>query len=238
MPFLPRDFPAVHREAGPLRLGDFQRLQILSEPTNELGGVIAGLRRERHNAVVVHPHHFHGVEVHHGGDALDGPGVPVVRRAGAGEIAAQHQPAAIFVLIAVIAGRPRIHHHQAGVGDAPLFDGGPEPGIGLNCGLALHELVEHHAGLHAWDMLPRHDPSLVQGHHRFVGGRAVIIQRHQERVAPDGVARQEVKHHVLVRFPQHNGLEPDLRPKFPLLFQDGRRIGNFLGSKRVKGMRD
>ena len=100
-PLLPGYAMAFNLEACAFRLDYVQGLQVVTKLPSvlvrELGGVVAGLGRQGHHAVVVHPHHFHAVQVHHRGDPFDGTSVTVVGGTAPHEVASQHQPASLLV---------------------------------------------------------------------------------------------------------------------------------------------
>ena len=233
MPLLPHHAPAIHGETRPVRLRDLQRLQIVAEPLHELGAVVAVIRRQRDQAVVVDPNYLHAVEVHHRGHALDGSRIPVVGGTRAHKVAAQHQSSPFLILEPVVACRPGVHHHQAGVGDAALLDGSLEPGIRLHRSFALHELVKHHPGLHAGNVLPRNQPLIIKRDHRLVRSGSVIVQHHQEGLTRDRIARPKAPHDLLLRFPQDHRLKPCPGTQVTHLLQNRCRFPNFPTGERI-----
>ena len=106
---------AVYGKAGTLGLGDLKGFQVLAELANELGGVISGVGRQGHHAVIVDPHHFHFVQVHQGAESLDGTRVAIVGGAGPEEVPGEGQAPALLLGEPVIARGPGVYHDQVRV---------------------------------------------------------------------------------------------------------------------------
>src|SRR5882724_6663694 len=77
-PVLPLKAPPVQSEAWPVRLSDFERLDVRSMILNSVARVIAWLRRQRPFSILLHANDLHRVEVNNGPDAFDGPSVSVI----------------------------------------------------------------------------------------------------------------------------------------------------------------
>ncbi len=77
-PFLPFDFPTIDLEAHPLGLHDVERLHIRAKAIDIVRGVVAHVRGNGNNIVVLHPNDFHFVEVHDHQETVNGMSVIVI----------------------------------------------------------------------------------------------------------------------------------------------------------------
>ena len=153
-PFLPGNQIPVDVEARSFGLHHVQRLKVGAELLHELLGVVSVVGRQGDHAVVLNPQHLHRIQVNDCYDPLDGACVAVVIGAGLEPASGKGEPDTLFLGNAVIASRPGVHHHQAGVVDPPLAQGCLELGRGLDGVLAVEELVHHQARLDARNVDP------------------------------------------------------------------------------------
>ena len=236
VPLLPGNVPAVHGEAGALRLGDVDGLQVLSELVDEVLRVVAVIRGQWDDAVIYDAKDFHLVEVYHGDDPLDGTGVAVVVGAGAEPAEGIGQPHPLFALDPVIPRRPRVHHHQVNVGNAALRQGLLERRIFLYGLLTFVEFVQHDLGLDAGDVLPRLHGVLGEGDYGLVGASGVVVQEADEGLPGQGarpVVGQDV---VLVGLVEHHGLVPHPRPDVLLPVEYLHGAEYFVSREGIEGV--
>ena len=138
-PALPANLPAADVEARPLGLDDLERLEIISQRTNAVGGVGARTRRQRHDPQVLHPHYRHVIQVHDGMKAVDRLGVRVVIRPLTIEQQRPHDPSSRILGCRERADAPWLYTHLRGIGDAAALKPGPDPGVSPRHDFALNE---------------------------------------------------------------------------------------------------
>ncbi len=181
VPLLPAQVVPVDLEAGPLGLGDVERLDVLPRPFGEvgdvlrvgdlLGRVVGPLLRHRDDAVVLHADHGQRVQVDPGHHPVDRVGVAVVVRVVAhpgqrGDEAAVVGPDAVLH----VGRRPRVDHAQAEVGHAALAHRLLPPRVAPDDVLGGEELLEHDARLHARELGVADHLAVGQPHHSLERG--------------------------------------------------------------------
>ncbi len=239
---------AVDGEAGALRLGDLDRLDVVAQPVerghvarldDELGRVVARLRRQRHDAVVLDVDDLHRVEVDHHDEPLDRAGVAVVVGLAADERQGLDQAPAGRAL-GVVAGGPGVEHGEAGVVDAALAHRLLPARVLASDLLGGEELLEHDARLHAGPRRPGQDGLVAQAeHHLDRAGAGAVVE-------DDGglpVAHRAGEHLLLRRLAELDLHEPDRRPELGVRADDGgsgadlRRGEGFQGGSADHGVR-
>ena len=179
-PALPADLPAVDLEARSVRLSDLERLEVIPQRPDAIGGVGARARRHRHHAQVLDPHDRHLVEIHDGVEPVDGLGVGVV----IGPLAVEQQrpsdPAPGFRGIGERADSPGLNQYPLGAGDATAFEACQNPGSALVT--SSHSAYSANVtGAHSPGRIARTRPSR----------RSATPQPHRSCAAPVPAGRQK-----------------------------------------------
>ncbi len=238
-PVLPAHFLAIHGEAGPLGLSHLQRLDPGAELADIFPAPVASLRRQRHDAIILDADYLHLVEINHGHDPIERPGIAVVLRLGTDKAEGADQPPAAVLLDlgAVVAGRPRLDHDQADVADAALLQCGLELRRLLHGLLALDELVEHDGWLNPPRQRLEASQRLAgQVNDRLVAGAGGVVQQDQESTARERLARLVFQDGLLGRLVQGAGDNAVPFSQLAGLAQQFDRVGHLHRGQRVEGM--
>ncbi len=153
-PLLPAHFVTAHGKAGPLRLVDLERLDVLSHRADLVRRVLTGSGRDGDDAMILDALDLHGEQIDDGDDVLDRVCVSIAVRTAPHPGEGPQQAPATFRFIAIVASRPGIDDHQIEVGDAALADRRLKVRIRFDDPLALEELLEGNRRLHARDVPP------------------------------------------------------------------------------------
>ena len=202
-PLLPADGVPVHGEARTLGLGDLDRPDVVADRgvrravvvvEHQLRHVVAGLLRQRHDAVVPDVDDLHQVQVDQHDQALDRAGVAVVVLPVAHERQRPDQPAALGVLD-VEAGRPGVDHRQREVGDAALAHRLLPPGVGPGDLLGLKNSSSITPG--CTPSSDRHEDTRPPDRETTVSTvfwRGAVVQHHERRSVQRRPVRVPVQH--------------------------------------------
>src|SRR5689334_7104131 len=247
-PFLPVHLVPVHGEAGAVRLGDLDGLQVLPGAVREMrnvrgvaysfGGVVAAARRQRHHSVVLDVHDFHAVEVEADDQALHRAGVSVVVRITPAHPGQRPEEAAPGgrVLGAVVADRPGVDHDHVEVGDAPPAHRLLPAGILPDGLLGGQELLQHDRWLDTGHLAPQPNLPGGQGDDGLVRSVFGPLPEHDVRLALERLARLVAQDVILGRLPQRDVDETGARGQAAVAPEDPADGLDLLRRQRLQRM--
>ena len=183
-PLLPANLVALHLEARPLRLVDLERLDVVAQAADPIGGVIGLARRQCPVAVFLDPDHLHGVQINDRAQAFDGANIPVVGRVGSEEAERSGEPLGAVFLRAVVARAPDVDHDQTGLFHSRVpLQGRAKLGAGQHRLLALDLFINGHGRLDARHVFPVQQKPVRQGERCLVTGIGGVIEENGKRLA-------------------------------------------------------
>jgi hypothetical protein len=245
-PLLPAHLVAVDREARALGLRDLDGLDVVAQAgeaghvvlaRHQVRRVVAGLRRDRDDAVVDDADDLHRVEVDLGDEPLDRARIAVLAGLGAHprERAAE-APLRRVVLGAGVRGGPRVEHREREVLDAALAHR-LLPALVLEHDLlGRHELLFADRRLDAGAPLGADDLAVGERDDRLEHAHPATLAHDDLGLARHGGPGLPRMERLLGRLVKHDEDEAGLLVEPEFVAQDGGRGGDLVGRQRFERM--